>query len=170
MAGVDIKFLDFEAFKAELRAHGAKITPTLSRANYRIGALVKDTAVKYAPKSPTTAERKKRSNATKAQWKAAAKRRKKRSTSRDKPGGLMRSITFLSNPRHSEIFVALNSEAGKYAIRIHDEKGRSWHKRGPGTVAKGPEADDKFIERAVKDNENDILKILQNEAEKAIQK
>lgn len=36
---------------------------------------------------------------------------------------------------------------GKYALRIHDEKGKAWRRRGPGTVAKGARADDKFILR-----------------------
>jgi hypothetical protein len=41
-----------------------------------------------------------------------------------------------------------------YAKRIHDEKGKAWSKRGPGTVIKGPRADDKFIVRAINDNAN----------------
>lgn len=45
--------------------------------------------------------------------------------------------------------MAANAEAGKYAKRIHDEKGKTWRKRGPGTVAKGARADDKYIQRAV---------------------
>ena len=64
------------------------------------------------------------------------------------PGGLERSIEFASDEEKAEVYVASNSEAGRYAGIIHDKKGVRWHERGPGTQAKGERADDKFIERA----------------------
>lgn len=64
------------------------------------------------------------------------------------PGGLMRSIQLETGDDFAEVFVASNAEAGSYAVKIHDEKGQTWQKRGPGTQAKGPQADDKFIQRA----------------------
>jgi hypothetical protein len=139
-----------------------------ARANYRVAQLVKDTAVKYAPKSPTQAEKRKRSNATAAQWDAAKARRSSRSTSRATPGGLMRSISAKSTEAYAEIFVAANSEAGKYAFGIHELKGRVWRKRGPGTVAKGAKADDKFITRAIDDRAKDIANIHRDAIDKAL--
>lgn len=64
------------------------------------------------------------------------------------------------------IFVAANSEAGKYAARIHDKKGIDWENRGIGTIAKGPQADDKFIERALEVNEDAIRMLIEAEMDK----
>ena len=64
------------------------------------------------------------------------------------PGGLEDSIQFESNEEKAEVYVASNAAAGEYAHIIHDLKGQKWHERGPGTQAKGEQADDKFIERA----------------------
>jgi len=59
--------------------------------------------------------------------------------------------------------------AGRYAWRIHEEKGKTWFKRGKGTIAKGERADEKFIERALKDNADKIREIAESQVEKAIQ-
>lgn len=64
------------------------------------------------------------------------------------PGGLMRSIMLETGDDYAEVFVASNAEGAAYTVKIHDEKGVTWKHRGPGTQAKGPQADDKFIERA----------------------
>lgn len=64
------------------------------------------------------------------------------------------------------VFVARNAEAGKYAKRIHDEKGASWQNRGPGTIAKGPRADELFISRALEDNRPKIDAIMADELKK----
>lgn len=124
-------------------------------------------AIRNAPRSVTAAQARAE---RKAKWKAkhgnlkgfakaqsaGMKRRKANSHSRAMPGGLERSIRWelkgsgLSSD--AEIFVARNAEAGAYAKYIHDEKGKKWFKRGPGTRRKGDRADEKFIERAVNDN------------------
>ena len=57
----------------------------------------------------------------------------------------------LRGPDHVDILVPSNSAAGDYAKKMHDEKGRTWKNRGVGTVAKGPQADEKYIERAIED-------------------
>jgi hypothetical protein len=159
-----------DEFAAWLKKKQAAVVAATGRSYYRVGALVKDTAVKYAPKSPTQAEKRKRSTATAAQWKAARKRRSARSTSRTTPGGLMRSIEFKATPEFAEVYVAANSEAGKYAFAIHELKGTAWKKRGPGTEAKGAKADDKFITRAVQDNQANIAKIIQSGVRAELQK
>lgn len=81
--------------------------------------------------------------------------RKARATSRANPGGLYRSITCEATDDYVDVFVPLDSEAGAYAYRIEMEKGLTWQKRGPGTVAKGAQADAKFIERAIDDLKNE---------------
>lgn len=159
-----------DEFAGWLKKKQAAVVAAVGRSYYRIGALVKDTAVKYAPKSPTNKERRARSNATAAQWKAARARRSQRSTSREMPGGLMRSISFRATPEFAEVFVAANSEAGKYAFTIHELKGQAWNKRGPGTVAKGSKADDKFISRAIEDRKPDIAKITKAAISAELQK
>lgn len=98
-----------------------------------------------APRSPT----KKQGSAT--------LKRKRRSKQRRAPGGLERSIEYEVTPDSATIFVAQNAacrtaKGFNYAKRIHDEKGVTWFKRGAGTVAKGARADEKFIERAIKEN------------------
>lgn len=56
-----------------------------------------------------------------------------------------------------------------YAKRIHDEKGSKWWKRGAGTIAKGARADEKFIERAVKDNADKYQGLIEKAVAKALQ-
>ena len=123
-----------------------------------IGQHVKREAKLNAPKSPTMAER------------SATLKRKKRTALRTTPGGLEKSIEYEIKGGTCSVFVASNSYAGKYAKRIHDEKGKSWHKRGPGTIAKGSRADDKFIERAIRDNQDKFLDVFKSELRKALPK
>lgn len=82
----------------------------------------------------------------------AMARRKPNSHSRPAPGGLEKSIKYkiigVKEP-DGMVYVASNAPAGKYAARIHDEKGKSWNKRGIGTQRKGARADDLFIKRAI---------------------
>lgn len=168
----------------------------MRRALYRIGALVKKTAVDYAPISPTTAMLRAFRRRVQAGGADALKMyvpgRKGRSgsvvtltnwylfrldaflakgsTTRPKPGGLMRSIAFRSTDTIAEVFVPANSPAGKYAAKIHDERGSSWKDLGPGSQAKGPQAREKFIERAVVDNQRPILQIVQDEIDRAVRR
>lgn len=137
-----------EALRALDRASG-ETKAGIRRALFRIGAVVKRTAVRYAPISPTS-----------------AMLRKLGKGDQGTPGGLMRSITFASDAEKAEVFVPSNSEAGKYARKMHDEKGLSWWRRGPGTAAKGPQADHKFILRAIQDEGGTIGRIVDDEMEK----
>lgn len=115
-------------------------------------------AVRNAPRSPTQA-------ILNSLRKTKRRRsRNPRAFSRPSPGGLERSISrevvTTADGAQAVIFVAANAEAGRYAGRIHDEKGRTWRNRGPGTVVKGPRADDLFIDRAVKDNAGRFTEIV----------
>ena len=130
--------------------------------------LVHRESIKNCPRSPTMAQIK-RDRKTR---KDTSKRRKASAHTRAKPGGLERSIEFEVVDRGSSatayVFVAGNSEAGRYAKRVHDEKGKTWQNRGIGTIAKGTRADDKFIERAVAKNSGKIGAIIKREIDKAI--
>lgn len=122
----------------------------------RATLLVHRESVMNAPRSPTSAQLF-RLRKTKGKT-----RRNPGAHSRPKPGGLRRSIEFDVKPKFGEVYVALNSEAGKYAAKIHDERYITWTNRGPGTVALGERARELFIERAVNDNRGEIDRIMEN--------
>jgi len=132
------------------------------RGVFRATTRVFGDAIKNAPRSPTMAQAARATRKTRAD---TGKRKKATAFTRAKPGGLERSISMQVDKTKIEgsVFVALNSDGGKYAKRIHDEKGKTWRKRGPGTIAKGPRADHKFIKRALDDNENNIGAIMADE-------
>ena len=121
-------------------------------------------AIRNAPRSPSQMQK----DAARKTKRNTSKQKKPRTTSRAKPSGLERSIMQAVDASKCEgsIFVASNSEAGKYAKMIHDKKGVDWHNRGKGTVAKGARADEKFIERAVNDNGEKIAKKIDIELKK----
>lgn len=120
-------------------------------------------AIANAPRSPTQTQIGKAQKAKYvakhgsaqgyAKHKAAAMaRRRPNSHSRPAPGGLEKSIKYKiigTKEPDGMIYVARNAPAGKYAAKIHDEKGKTWRKRGLGTQRKGARADDKYILRAV---------------------
>ena len=154
---------NIDAEIALLRASAAGVRDrALPRALRRCGELAKREAIRNAPRSPTQSL----INNTRITGRRRAAN--PRSTNRAKPGGLERSISLAVNPDNAEVFIATNSEAGKYAFRIHEEKGISWHERGPGTITKGVRADDKFIERAVFENERQFGRIITTEVERVM--
>ena len=115
------------------------------QAMYACAQRCKQTAFRYAPRSPTMA------NAS------STLRRKKRSATRRYPGNLEKSIECESDERHASVFVAMNalcvSKGGfNYAKKIHDERGKTWHNLGAGSIAKGGGVGEKFIERGIRDN------------------
>ena len=167
---------------------GAGFEQVAQRAMFRCGSQVHKTAVRFAPISPSRGMLKKfqklggaegASYVTKGTKRFAPTRvtltkwhadrlnsllsEDPRSTNRQEPGGLMRSIQFRATPQYAEIFVSAGSPAGKYAYKMHEEKGIRWHKRGPGTQAKGPQADDKFITRAIEAETPTMRRICEEE-------
>ena len=118
-----------------------RIQEAVQRALVRCGMVARMESVRNAPRSPTMAQI------------SATLKRKRRTARRTHPGGLEKSIMLETTPTTARVFVPSNSLAGKYARRIHDEKGVTWQNRGPGTIAKGPQADEKFIERAIRTHE-----------------
>lgn len=164
MADISIDERGFSEAVKRLVASGADMAKSRLRCHQQIGKLVKRTAVDYAPKSPTRTEKAKTRKTKGKTW------RKARAYATPNPGGLMRSISWEASEDRAAIFIAGNSEAAKYAKKIHDEKGRSWKRRGPGTVAKGPQADEKFIERAVANHRSngDIVRIIDAETKRCL--
>ena len=135
----------------------AKIVPNITPdVLERCGFLAQREAIANAPRSPTN-----------EQYSATLKR-KQRTARKMYPGGLEKSIEHAVLFDTCFVFVAENSYAGRYAARIHDEKGITWRNRGPGTIAKGRRADEKFIERAVFDNQENFKRIFEDELKKEI--
>jgi hypothetical protein len=154
---------NIDAEIAMLRASAAGVRDrALPRAMRRCGEFAKRESIRNAPRSPTQSVI---NNTRKTSRRRPAGLR---STNRAKPGGLERSISLTVGNDNAEVFIATNSEAGKYAFRIHEEKGISWHERGPGTITKGTRADDKFIERAVFENERQFGRIITAEVERTM--
>ena len=134
----------------------APISPTQKHYN-EVRQIKKDGSKRTAAEMRKLNSRREKLRATLKQ-KAIASGKKTWSPPKAAPGGLQDSITAAvrgtGHGASAEVFVASNSNAVKYARRIHDEKGKTWKNRGPGTVQKGARADDKFIERAVNDAKN----------------
>jgi len=151
---VEVKGL--QELKAAFAALPVAAREAAARGIDRAVRIIHREAVRNAPRSPTQAQKDALLKNPKKAKARRGKTRKARATTRAKPGGLERSIETKIDAQKMEasIYVAANSEGGRYAKRIHDEKGKSWGKRGPGTVIKGPRADDKFIARAIADNAN----------------
>lgn len=137
--------LDTSKVERMLAAVPGKVDAAVGAAIRRACLVVHRESVKNAPISPTN-----------AQYSKAVLKRKKRTSRRLHPGGLSRSIEWAAQGLQGAVYVASNSEAAKYAKKIHDEKYKTWRKRGPGTIAKGTRADEKFIERALNDNRKAI--------------
>lgn len=145
---------------AAILALGRKSFEASQKALVRASNKAQRVAIDYAPRSPTQAQRR-ALNKTKRKGK-----RKATATTRAMPGGLEKSIEKRVEGLNAYVYVASNSPGGKYAARIHDGKGKSWRNRGPGTIAKGAKADDKFIERAITDEHQNIVKIIEDEHRK----
>ena len=146
-----------DSIRALARKSYAASQKALKRASLR----VQRTAIDYSPRSPTQSQRRGALNKTKRRRKGKAG-----AFTRAMPGGLEKSIESRVEGLNAYVYVAANAPGGKYAAKIHDEKGKTWSKRGPGTIAKGTKADDKFIARAISDEEQNIIKIIESEHRK----
>lgn len=157
----------------------AKYPDNLRSAYQRIGLIVKGTSEKYAPKSPTKAELKAdngRRAAAVQRWRRMAKNYQPLGTrsfgpsKHHTPGALQNSIRHQAANTYVDVFVPANSPAGSYAVKMHDERYKTWTHRGIGTKRKGPQAKEKFITRAFEHHmqNGDIEKILGNELDKAM--
>ncbi len=141
-----------------------RVAPSACRvALQKCGAFAMREAQENCPVSPTMKQL------------SATLKRKKRTSQKTTPGNLKLSIAFDVSPdgMATSVFIPQNalcvSKKGfNYAKRIHDEKGRTWQKRGPGTVAKGARADEKFIERAIKDNVGKYTAIVEAALQKEL--
>lgn len=71
-------------------------------------------------------------------------------------GDLEESINFKVGRGWVDIGVGINTRAGKYARRMHEDI----YNPGPGTRSKGSRAGRKYIERAIDENQEKIRDLL----------
>lgn len=130
----------------------AGIKAVLTRSHNRIKIMLVKAAHNYAPISPSKGQyiRTLKTGITKRH--------------NFNPGGLTRSIIGKATEDYVELFVASNSDGGQYAKKMHEWQG-GW---GEGTKARGPQAGNTFITRAITDNEGNIIKIYESELDKEI--
>ena len=151
---VGVKIEGMKAIEAKLQGLGSKMDKTALKAHKRIEPIVGRSARDYAPISPK-----------KGQYAQTLKGGKSTRTDFN-PGGLVRSIKVEATIGFVHLFVPNDSEAARYAKKVHEKDGiTNW---GPGTIAKGSQAREQFMTRAIKDNEGNIKTIYNSEITKAV--
>ena len=139
----------------------------------RIGMQTTSLSQKYSPISPSKRQIDKANKVKEKKDTSNPLYQSGKSGSRSavQPGSLTKSIRSISDDRSATVLVPVNSAAGEYAYKIHELKNKpgGWKKCGPGTILKGSEADEKFIERAAEKviSGSDAEKIITDEIEKA---
>ena len=172
--GMNIEVKGLDELAIGLGHMPKQVHDAVQKGLFNAAKIIKDEAVNNTPRSPTRQDyvRERQAVASaKGKWfKPRPNTRKATAFSRQNPGGLRRSITAqVWESNEASIFVAANAEGGAYAERIHDERGKSWHNLGPGSRAlagKGFEVGDKFIERAVRNNEGLVERKVQEQLSK----
>ena len=172
------------ALLGDLRRMARDAPIQLKAANTRVGQIVRRKAVNYCPISPTKAQheagisratagrRRSEPDQTRISYGAgggvligSSTRKSKRSDFN--PGVLRKSISIMKvTAGYVDIGVPLNAGGGKYAHYIHDQRYSEWKNRGIGTRRAGPQAKEKFIERAIVDSHGDIYRIYDDAARK----
>ncbi len=141
-----------------LASFGERIEAAAMRGFVRAGRDVLKHAKRNAPRSPTKAQIIK------------TLKRKKTTDRNPTPGGLEKSITVFVDTHSVSVGIPSGKNVDAYAVRIHDEKYIKWLHRGPGTVAKGERADEKFIARAVEDRQAATNTVVDEEINKELAK
>jgi hypothetical protein len=148
MLSLDMR-LDERPVVAKLRQINRIFTgnePHMARAMNAVGLHVQAVAENNAPRSPSTSQYRRQLKTAKG---------RKNSTFKGTPGGLERAIEHqVHGSEYVDILVPINSRAGKYAAKMHDEKGSTWNELGPGSRAKGGQVGDKYILRAIESEED----------------
>jgi len=157
---MNIEIRGLDELTRELDAMPKQVQGAVNRGLTSAAKKIKDEAVRFAPRSPTSTQiRLNRKTRRPTKKKANA-------FSRAKPGGLERSIAYkVWDSNEASIFVTSNSEAGKYAEFIHD----GTYNLGIGSVAKaarGLAVGSKFIERAVDTHRGLVERKVQEELKK----
>lgn len=159
------------------------VRENLRAAVWDVAQHAKATAISYAPKSPTDEQMDAARRAARAARIAAGKRvvkkpRKHKLARRREPGGLERSIREEHSANGNDYSVRLfvpdsGAEASAYALRIHDERGKTWRNLGPGSIAKDAGRGivrEKFLSRVLTDYGTKYRKALESAVAKGLRK
>lgn len=146
MASFKIDAGQLDRLANSFRRAGADLKRGEKRFLKKLGVIVQGLSRKYCPESPTKAMYARMNKSGKT----------KRKSSGITTGQLRDSIRHDVTKTEVSINVPANSRGGKYAKKIHDEKGQTWRNRGVRTREKGSKADEKFIYRAAKDSKKEI--------------
>ena len=136
----------------KLKKRRAKLRATLRRE-----AKSRDMAVFEEAFNSVTGNRKQKASQKKLIKEMRKKHKRVMNFTRPAPGGLRKSIsndvTTQGDNVLANIFVASNSDAMKYARRIHDERYKTWKNLGVKSRTMGERVREKFISRAVHDTQ-----------------
>jgi hypothetical protein len=114
----------------------------------KLGVWVQGRARELCPESPTLSQYARMNKSGKT----------KRKNSSITTGSLRDSITVEEKKLAVEIGIPDNSRGGKYAEKIHDQRGREWKNLGPRSQQKG--ATDKFIFKAAEDSKREQSQMI----------
>ena len=147
MSEVNVDTRELRAFVNRLDKAGKNTPANIKKMLKKVGVIVQGKARTYAPRSMT-----------KSQYVSTLKGGKtKQAASKFHPGQLKKSITAEQSKNKVEIGVPSNAPAGKYAEKMHDDRGRSWKELNKFN---DPDATDKYIYKAYDDSEGNIEKAL----------
>jgi len=134
---------------------GKKNPKIISKMLKKVGVIIQGKAEKYAPRSKTKGEYIRTLKGGKT----------KRKASSFTVGNLKKSITLEQKKNSVEIGVPINAPGGKYAEKMHDEKGKTWEELGDQNTNK---ATDKYIFKAYDDSKSEINKELNHMLDEVI--
>lgn len=147
MSEVNVDTRELQSFVKQLGRAGQKNPANIKKMLEKVGVIVKGKSVTYAPRSMT-----------KSQYVSTLKGKKtKRKTSSFHPGQLKGSVTMEESKNRVDIGVPSNIPAGKYAEKMHDDRGGSWKNLNKFN---DPEATDKYIYKAYEDSEENVERAL----------
>ena len=160
MADFRIDARQLKSLDRQLARAGVDFRKGTNRLLKKIGVLVLGQARKNAPESPTLGQYARMNKSGKT----------KRKASSITTGSLRDSIRTDLGKDSVSINVPANSRGGKYAEKMHDEKGKTWKNRGPRTKEKGSQAGDKYIYRAAEDVGKEVDTLIDQVANELIRR
>ena len=154
---ISVDTSQLERFTKRMKRAGVKNPKNIKLMMKKVGSIVHKKAMEFSPRSMS-----------KGQYVSTLKGGKtKRKASSFTRGSLRSSITAEYGATSVEIGVPVNSKAGDYAEKMHDEKGKSWKKL---SIGKQPKSRDKYIFAAYDDSEKEIDRTLDKMLDDLIRK
>ena len=137
---ISVNTSELKRLERSMKREGKDFGKASQRMLKKLGVWVHGKARELCPESPTVGQY--------AQMNKSGKTARNRTSITT--GSLRDSITMEEGRLKVDIGVPGNSRGGKYAEKMHDEKGKTWDELGPRSKQKG--ATDKFIYKAADDS------------------